>query len=73
MEIYKNVNGDLNVFCYTIGSDFIDVQFKGTPQIYRYTYNSAGKENVDTMKKLAINGCGLNSFINRNVKYLYEK
>ena len=70
---YRNINGNSNVFCYEIGSDFIDVQFNGTAKIYKYTYHSAGKENVETMKKLAVDGCGLNSFINRNVRNLYVK
>lgn len=73
MIIYKNNNGNSNVYSYEIGNDFIDVLFKGSPKIYRYSYKSAGKDNVETMKDLAKNGSGLNSFINRVVKYLYEK
>ena len=73
MIIYKNNNGNSNVLFYEIGSDFIDVQFNGTEKIYSYSYRSAGKENIETMKKLAKDGAGLNSFINRTVKYLYVK
>lgn len=73
MKKYLNTNGDSNVKCYEIGIDYIDVLFYGTDKIYRYSYNSAGKENVEKMKKLAENGDGLNSFINLNVKYKYEK
>lgn len=73
MTIYKNINGDSNVLAYEIGNDYIDVQFKGTAKTYKYSYQSTGKANVETMKKLAKNGDGLNSFINRNVKYLYVK
>ena len=73
MMIYKNNNGNSNVSSYEIGDDFIEVLFNGTPKIYRYTYKSAGKSNIENMKDLAKNGSGLNSFINTNVKYLYEK
>lgn len=73
MEKYKNMSNNSNVLYYEIGDDFIDVQFNGTVKIYRYSYQSAGKENVETMKKLANKGCGLNSFINKTVKYLYVK
>ncbi len=73
MQPYGNVNGDSNVLCYNIGNDYISVQFRGTPRIYRYTYASAGKAHVENMKDLARRGYGLNSYINRNVKYLYEK
>jgi len=73
MIIYKNKNGNSNVLFYEIGNDFIDVQFNGTEKKYTYSYRSAGKENIETMKKLAKDGAGLNSFINRVVKYLYVK
>ena len=68
MKKYLNINGDSNVKCYEIGTDYIDVIFNGTDKKYRYSYNSAGKENVENMKKLAEIGNGLNSFININVK-----
>ena len=41
--------------------------------MYTYSYKSAGVENVEQMKKLARQGYGLNSFINKNVKYDYER
>lgn len=73
MTLYKNINGDSGVYSYEIGTDYIDVKFKNTSKIYKYTYSSAGTENVEKMKQLAMQGHGLNSFININVKYLYEK
>ncbi|WP_199669333.1 hypothetical protein [Coprococcus sp. AF16-5] len=51
----------------------MDVLFYGTPRVYRYSYKSAGVENVENMKVLAEQGYGLNSFINRYVKYKYER
>lgn len=69
---YRDVDGDSGVLAYEPGADYIKVQFKGTAKIYRYSYQKAGRANVETMKELAKNGNGLNSFINKNVKYLYD-
>ena len=73
MERYKNIDGDSGVYAYECGPDYIDVQFSSTGKIYRYSYRSAGVENVEHMKILASIGTGLNAFINMVVKYLYEK
>lgn len=73
MTYYSDIDGDSGVLAYEIGIDYIDVQFKGTSKIYRYSYQSADRENVETMKELAQSGNGLNSFINKNVKYRYVK
>lgn len=72
MKIYRDVNGDSGVKEYEYGEDYILVQFKtGTP--YRYSYGSAGIQNIELMKRLADSGDGLNAFINKNVKNKYEK
>jgi len=63
--------GDSNVAGYEYGSDLIWVQFKDG-SVYRYTNSSAGSQNIERMKKLADVGQGLNSFINTNVRKLYE-
>jgi len=70
---YKDIDHDSNVCAYEIDAEYIDVKFNGTERIYRYSYKSAGRENVETMKKLAQRGNGLNSFINKHVKYNYVK
>ena len=62
MQIYKNLGGNSNIRAYSIGEDFIDVQFNGGA-LYRYSYLSAGREKVEQMKRLAIQGVGLNSFL----------
>lgn len=38
---------------------------------YVYNYQSVGRENIEQMKKLAVAGEGLNSFIMRNIKWKY--
>lgn len=72
MEPYKNLGHDSGIAAYEIGDDLIKVKFKqgGT---YVYTYQSAGKNHIETMKKLAISGQGLNSYISRNVKHLFAR
>lgn len=72
MTRYANLNGNSNVEAYDIGSNFIAVKFYGTKKIYRYTYASAGRMNVEQAKKLAKSGRGLNSFIMNFMRYSYE-
>lgn len=71
MVPYANRGGDSNVAAYEAAADFIRVEFKDG-SVYLYTYASAGEANIERMKELARAGEGLNSFINKNVKYSYE-
>ena len=70
MEQYKNLGGDSGVLAFEIGGDSIKVQFRDS-SIYLYTNQSAGSQNIEQMKTLAIRGEGLNSFINRVVRKSY--
>ncbi len=72
METDRNIAGSSGVTAYEIGPDYITVQFSdgGT---YRYTYASAGTENVERMKGLATAGQGLGTFLNTTVSKLYER
>lgn len=70
MEKYKNVQGNSAVRAYQIGADFISVRFDDL-KVYTYTYRSAGSHSIETMKKLALQGFGLNSFINKFVRKKY--
>jgi len=72
MQPYANVGGNSGVRAYEIGPDWICVQFSDG-STYLYTYQSAGYANVEEMKRLAMQGWGLNSFINRVVKYKYAR
>lgn len=72
MQAYKNLGGNSNIRAFFIGEDYIDVQFNGG-SIYRYSYKSAGIAKVEQMKKLAMEGCGLNSYIMRNARMDYER
>lgn len=68
---YRNLSGGSGVYAYFLGPDFIKVQFD-TGAVYRYSYRKAGSSNVEQMKALAHSGSGLNSYINRYVKFLYD-
>lgn len=72
MERYRNSGGDSGVSSYEIGTDYITVKFSGSSQTYRYSYRKAGQNHVEIMKRLARSGSGLNSYINRYVKNLYD-
>lgn len=72
MERYRNSGGDSGVSSFEIGSDYIAVKFSGSFRTYRYSYRKAGQHHVENMKRLARSGSGLNSYINRYVKNLYD-
>ncbi|ADR37484.1 hypothetical protein Ocepr_2033 [Oceanithermus profundus DSM 14977] len=70
MKRYMNLGGDSGVIAYSIGVDYIIVKFRDST-CYTYTYASAGIDAIEKMKALAEAGEGLNSYINRYVKYKY--
>ena len=72
METYGNAGGSSGISAYEIGADYVSVQFSNTGKVYTYSYGKAGKSHVDQMKKLARSGSGLNSYIMRNVKSLFD-
>ncbi len=72
MERYKNLGRDSGVAAYENGPDFIRVQFSDG-SVYLYTYASAGAQNIEHMKPLAIDGQGLNAFINTTVRKAYAR
>jgi hypothetical protein len=66
MTPYKNLSGRSGVRRFRTGRDFIEVDFGDG--IYIYSYASAGKRNVETMKQLAFMGRGLSTYISQFVK-----
>lgn len=71
MERYANLSGRSGVREYSIGDDYIDVKFSDG-SLYRYSYRSAGAATIEEMKRLAVRGYGLNSFIMRKARTKYE-
>lgn len=72
MKRYKNLSGNSGVLAYEIEEKGILVKFVDG-STYRYTYKTAGKENIEQMKKLAEAGKGLSGYISKYVKDNYEK
>jgi hypothetical protein len=70
MKAYANHKGNSGVTAYNIGTSYIDVRFVDG-SIYRYTYASTGRENVEYMKQLAKEGQGLSTFISTTVRNDY--
>lgn len=70
MITYANKGGDSGVESYMIGADYIVVKFKSKTlsgyDTYRYDLRRIGERNLEEMKRLAMEGEGLNEFINRN-------
>ena len=48
------------------------IQFT-TGAMYEYNYSRTGSYHIENMKRLAMAGSGLNSYINTNVKYSYSR
>jgi hypothetical protein len=72
MKRYRNLGGDSGVASYELGVDYINVVFKGGKKPYRWSYRKAGQQHVETMKQLAESGHGLNSYIMKRVKNLFD-
>lgn len=73
MQSYSDLGGNSGVEAFEIGADYIKVLFKTSSKVYTYSYSSAGREKVEQMKILALQGHGLNSYIMRYARNDYEK
>lgn len=67
---YLNLGKDSKVAAYELKKDGITIRFTDHT-VYRYTNQSADPKNIAQMKKLAIAGKGLGTFIEANVKERY--
>ena len=72
MQEYKNLTRKSGVAAYEIGDDYIDIQYKNG-NIYKYTYDSPGKNEVEALKLFAKEGKGLNSYINKTLLNKYAE
>lgn len=71
MPQYQNLNGASAVVSFEIETAAISVTFSDGAR-YKYSIHSAGAQNIETMKALALSGRGLNTFINKTVRNRYE-
>lgn len=58
-------NTKTGILYYNIGDTFIKIQFKDSDTWYNYTEGIYGKEVINKMKELALEGRGLNKYINK--------
>lgn len=70
MTPYKNLSGKSGVRAYSLASDSITVSFAGGAT-YVYTADSAGRSHIARMRRLALSGRGLSSYIARHVRDRY--
>ncbi|MGZ5243820.1 MAG: hypothetical protein ACXWEY_12175 [Bacteroidia bacterium] len=71
MEKYKNKSGESGVTHYEIGTDYINIRFQHSPEIYMHHYKIPCKSAVEKMKVLAEDGKSLSTFIGQEVKDNY--
>lgn len=72
MKEYKNLSGESGISAYEIGEDYIRVEFRDK-DVYLYTNESTGAEDIAAMKRLAESGRGLNTYISQNVRQRFAK
>ena len=67
MTPYQNSSGNSGVTGYEIRRESIVVEF-GQSGKYVYDYDTTGREHVEEMKVLALEGRGLATYINKHVR-----
>jgi hypothetical protein len=72
MKRYQNLSGKSAVTMYELAKDVVTVRY-ANQEVYRYSNQSAGRENISKMKVLAQAGKGLETFINANVKEKFAR
>ena len=70
MKRYRNLEGHSGVLAYDIRPDAIAVRFAGG-DVYDYTYVRPGRTHVEAMKRLALAGRGLSTYISQHVREDY--
>jgi hypothetical protein len=72
VQRYANLSGNSGVRAYKLAADSITVEF-ADGKCYLYTNQSAGADNIETMKRLAARGQGLSAFISTTVRNDYAE
>ena len=70
MTPYGNSNGSSGVSAFEIQREAIIVEFRHGGK-YVYDHDTTGREHVEEMKVLALEGRGLATYINKNVRNLF--
>lgn len=72
MKRYRDLSGQSGVVAYDMSDDAITVKFRDG-DVYRYDYAATGQREVEEMKRLAVAGQGLATYISRFVKDRYAR
>jgi len=72
MQPYGNWSATSGVVAFEIRNHSIVVEFRHGGK-YLYDYDTTGGEHVENMKVLALEGRGLATYINKNVKKRFAK
>jgi len=72
MKRYANLHRDSGVEKYLIAPTSIKFKFNNNTKIYVYNYTKPGKNHVQQMKKLALTGRGLATYVSQNIKKNYH-
>lgn len=72
MTPYSNHGGNSGIAAYDIRDRAIVVEFRHGG-IYLYDYDTPGREHVEEMKRLALDGRGLATYINKFVRSRYAR
>ena len=72
MKRYRDLSGQSGVVAYDVSDDAVTVKFRDG-DVYRYDYATTGRREVEEMKRLAVAGQGLSTYIARVVKDRYAR
>lgn len=72
MTPYKALSGDSGVTAFEIRETAIVVRFKHGGS-YLYDYQTPGQTDVEEMKRLAVEGHGLATYINKHVRKRFSR
>lgn len=71
MKPYRNQSGDSGVVSFEIGPDFINLKFRNNDTVYHYDHTMPGQIHVERMKRLALAGAGLSTWVSQHVRDSY--
>ncbi|SDH70448.1 hypothetical protein SAMN04487926_10760 [Paraburkholderia steynii] len=72
MKRYRDLSGQSGVVAYEVSDDAITVKFRDG-DVYLYDHATTGRREVEEMKRLAVAGQGLSTYISRVVKDRYAR
>jgi hypothetical protein len=68
MRPYQDLSGNSGVTAYEITPTSIKIRFGDEDAVYVYDHKKPGRKHVEEMKRLAVAGRGLATYVNQNVQ-----